>query len=300
MNKSKIKCRLLFSATAFLLLLAAVELVLRYKRFDEFWIYQTDPEIGYILAPSQSGMLCGIVPWFTNERSMQNSSTYVPDPQKNILLVGDSLVWGGTPMWKPSERLGALLQADAGGKYRIYPAAAGSWSVLNEITYINRQKDIWPSLRGIVIVSNNGDFWYRTEWSSELTHPRSRPWLVSLYLVEKKFFTHLPPDPTDPGYDSSIKPSVKREETAWLESLDPEFRSRITFVWYPDKAEFEKRSAATASLVNEVKTLEMKYGCRFYDVENDPRWKLSFYKDGIHPNLEGNKVLAQIIAGQLP
>jgi lysophospholipase L1-like esterase len=59
------------------------------------------------------------------------AEAFVPDPAGNILLIGDSIVWGGNP-YKAGERLGARLQALL--KDKVWTASAGSWSLQNEIT----------------------------------------------------------------------------------------------------------------------------------------------------------------------
>ena len=103
----------------------SVECVLRYRGYGDFPIYNVDSQIGYVPAPSQAGLFAGTFPWYFNEHSMRNQP-FVSDADHGVLLLGDSIVFGGGIDFMPEERLGACLQAAAGGSYRGLSAAAGS------------------------------------------------------------------------------------------------------------------------------------------------------------------------------
>jgi hypothetical protein len=57
------------------------------------------------------------------------AEAFLPDPAGNILLVGESIVWGGNP-YKAADRLAAKLQSLVKGK--VWPISAGSWGLQNE------------------------------------------------------------------------------------------------------------------------------------------------------------------------
>jgi hypothetical protein len=56
-------------------------------------------------------------------------------------LIGNSIVLGGNP-FNHQDKLGPLLEKDLGGRYTIWSAAAGGWSNINEMTYLDRNTDV--------------------------------------------------------------------------------------------------------------------------------------------------------------
>jgi hypothetical protein len=169
-------------------LLVLVEVGLRWAGVINFPVYSTDDQIGYIPAPQQSGVFMRKNHWLVNAQSM-GTSAWAPNGDKDVLLLGDSLVWGGNPLDQP-QKLGPQLEGMLPG-WRVWPASAGSWAVLNEITYLTRHPEVVAEADQIVWILNTGDFINRTQWSSELTHPRSIPVSALAYVSEKYAFPYI-------------------------------------------------------------------------------------------------------------
>ena len=71
-----------------------------------------------------------------------------------ILLVGNSIVDGG--LWvDQNQRLAA--QIGARSRRPVWPIAAGSWSVLNELAYLRRRPDIVRRVDQVVLVISSPD-----------------------------------------------------------------------------------------------------------------------------------------------
>jgi hypothetical protein len=286
-------------------LIGAAELTLRYLRYDEFPIYDTDAKIGYIPKPNQAGCFLGRYCWTLNERSMLNEP-WVPDREHGILVIGDSLVWGEVRM-APRDKLGACLQSVTGGRYRIWSVGAGSWANLNEVEYLNRHEDVVRNIHGLVWIANSGDFDTRSLWSSDFTHPRRRPVFLLGYLIGK--VTVLRVNRLSSGLvgrqggetesDAEVSAETARELRAWLKRAPRDLIRNSLFVWYPDAAEFRARNPATSHLVSEVRSIVEAGGLRFFDLGGEPSWRSGYYRDVIHPSPEGNRVLASIIKVQL-
>ena len=117
------------------------------------------------------------------------AGAFKPKPALDMLLVGDSLVYGGN-QYHPTERLGptlqALIQTRTAGT-QVWPISAGSWSLRNELTWLRQNPQVLDQMHRIIIVLNSGDFDTTTasSWSCELTHPRSRPLVATWYLFYK-------------------------------------------------------------------------------------------------------------------
>ena len=287
-------------AVAGAVLIGTAEVTLRYLRYDEFPVYDTDTKIGYIPKPDEAGLFAGRYLWTLNERSMLNEP-WVPNRDHGILVIGDSLVWGEVKM-EPRDKLGACLQAAVGGRYRIWSVGAGSWANLNEIEYLSRNDEVVRQIHGLVWVANSGDFDSRSEWSSELTHPRQRPVFLLGYLVRKAMaprlqglLSRLSGDPNGPATNPEVSAESARGLRLWLEQAPRDLIRHSLFVWYPDAAEFRARDPGTSHLLAEVRSIVEAEGLRFLDLRGESRWRSEYYRDAIHPNAEGNRMLATIL-----
>ena len=284
--------------------IGAAELTLRCLHYDEFPVYDTDAGIGYIPRPNQSGCFKGRYSWALNERSMLNGP-WVPDHERGILAISDSLVWGEVQM-AAQDKLGACLQTAMGDRYHVWSVGAGSWANLNEVEYLNRHDDVVRNIHALVWIANAGDFDTRSEWSSDFTHPRRRPFLLG-YLVGKasvpwmnRLFSGLiRQQEGETGSNAEVSAETARELRDWLKRAPRDLIRNSLFVWYPDAAEFKTRDAATSHLVSEVRNIVEAGGLRFFDLRSEPGWRSDYYRDEIHPNPEGDRVFASIIKVQL-
>ena len=166
-----------------LVLLVLSEVGLRLAGVTDFPVYDTDETIGYIPAPGQQGSFLNRNGWQVNERSM-GSDAWEPNGQRDVLLLGDSVVWGGNPLNQP-DKLGPVLQGKL-PQWRVWSASAGSWSVLNQVAYLDRYADVQQEADVLVWVLNTADFAEkRSVWSSDATHPRSKPLSAVWHVAEK-------------------------------------------------------------------------------------------------------------------
>ena len=159
----------------------AAEVGVRVAGLVDFPLYDADATIGYIPKANQRGSFLNKNDWVINEKHM-GAETFVPDPAGNILLVGDSIVWGGNPYALP-DRLGPRLQALVKGK--VWPIAAGSWSLQNQLAYLNANPDVVSRVDTIVFVLNSGDLGPPSSWNCSLTHQRERSTVALIYLAKK-------------------------------------------------------------------------------------------------------------------
>lgn len=299
MNFRKTLCRAVFIGLVGLLV---AECWLWRAGYGDFPLYETDAEIGYIPKAQTAGYFADKHEWFFNEHSMRNGP-FVGDANRDVLLLGDSIVFGGGITQHPHERLGACLERQYRNG-RVWAASAGSWSLPNQLTYLERNPDVVAGVNRIVWVLNSGDLAGRTQWSSSMTHPTEKPFLLSFYLAQKggprlwnKLVGGLLGQHTPkPDYIAQIDPDT----VTLAASINPAILAKTTFIWYPSKREmqlllnnepvknFQKVSAALASV-----------GITLSPVPIDSRWGADCYMDGIHPSKKGNEVLAAYIGEML-
>ncbi|MDR3089145.1 MAG: PT domain-containing protein, partial [Desulfobulbaceae bacterium] len=169
------------------LVVMTAETALRLAGMVDFPIYET--RFGYIPAPNQSGRFLHKNAWLINEYSM-GAGQWTPNGRKDILLLGDSVVWGGNPINQP-DKLGPQLERALDG-WRVWPIAAGSWGILNEAEYLDSYPEIKAETDVLVWLVNTGDLGEKSVWKSDFDHPRRRPYSALAYVFAKYVARNLP------------------------------------------------------------------------------------------------------------
>ena len=267
------------------LIAGAGEIGLRAVGALDFPLFQTDPAIGYFPQPNQRGAYLRRHHWVFNERSMGTARPFMPSPDA-VLLVGDSIVYGGNPLDQP-DKLGPTL--DRVSHRPIYPLSAGGWAFANELAMVRGNPDLLATPT-IVVVANSGDYGEIAPWTSALNWPIVRPLSAINYNLRKFLFK-----PQDVVFSAKSAEASRRWQTdlAWL--LE-HYHGRLIWVLYPTLAELHRPRPADFDPV-----LAQLHGrAEIVDVFGDARWTAKFYRDGvIHPSAAGDRVLAGIIADQL-
>lgn len=266
---------------------------LRFAGFTDFPLYEADNRIGYIPAANQSGSFLNSRDFATNADHMGTADPFNPGPGLDVLLVGDSIVWGGNP-YRASERLAPQLEAASDAK--VWPISAGSWSLVNELNYLEDHPHVVGGSDRIVFVLNNADFGTPSSWRDPLTHPRQAPISALQYGLQKYVLKQqTPPTPAE-----LVVPDENPLEklTAFLDGCACE----ADFWIYPTKAELLGTEAGLT--VEQMRADLVGRGSvapeRVHLVQDIPGWRENLYKDSIHPTPEGFGVLAQGIAATLP
>lgn len=282
-----------------LLLLIAVVLVaeasMRTFGLMDFALYQANDQVGYIPAANQQGSFLNKNEWQFNALHM-GAPAFTPNPARDVLLVGDSVVYGGNQYRQP-ERLGpalqTLLQERGGGQ--VWPISAGSWALRNELAYLRLNPQVPASVNRIVFVLNSGDFGNTaSSWACELTHPRTHPKVALWYLVNK--YVHAFEPCGDVPAALKVPDGDLAAELAAFMALHG---SKTSFVLYPDKPEAADAALAAQHFAAGQAMLHAAGASRLVHVQQDKRWGVGWYQDGIHPTAAGLKTLATIIHDDL-
>lgn len=299
MKKGKLRNWLLGGCAIVVVGLGGVELATRATGVVDFPLYEADDAIGYILAPDQSGTFLNKNSWNLNEKSI-NAGPWEPKGDRDILLVGDSLVWGGNPQ-DQGDRLGAQMEKIL-PDWAVWPISAGSWSVGNQLVYFERNPDVLEEGDIIVWVLNRGDLSAASQWTQESTHPRSRPASAFLYAFDKyvrpRVFKRAKPAPEPTGLEVSKNPYLDEETITefrkFVAAQVAERDVKFLFLAYPGKSlvsgeDDEKKMYET--FLERLDQAVGQYGV-VYDLRDSAVWTADLYRDQIHPNVEGNTVLA--------
>lgn len=278
-------------------LLLAAELAVRASGLVDFPLYDANNRIGYIPKPSQRGSFLWDNTWAFNALSMGTDAEFVSaQASRDWLLIGDSIVLGGNN-YAQEDKFGPQLAQRLGVGVGVWPAAAGSWALRNELTYIRLHPEVARSVRRVVFVLNSADFDEASSWGCEQTHPRSYPPSALVYAVRKYKWDPMPCD--------NQSPQPLRVPTGqWA----PEFKAllsegvldanRLAFVLYPTQSETLDSKLRAEAFRARVPQLLAVVGREVpvLHVGDDSRWNAQLYRDGIHPSAAGYRVLAQLLA----
>jgi len=94
----------------------------------DFALNQADAQISYIPAANQQGSFLNKNRWQFNALHM-GAPAFAPNPARDVLLVGDSVVYGGNPYAEPDRlgpRLAAALQGSGGASLADFGGQLGA------------------------------------------------------------------------------------------------------------------------------------------------------------------------------
>ena len=279
------------AAISFIAALVSLELAVRASGLTDFPLYDSNNKIGYIPKPSQSGSFLNKNSWEFNSLSM-GAGPFIPTDGINTLLIGDSVVLGGNP-YRQEDKLGPALQRES--KNTVWPISAGSWSLRNELIYLKAHPEVMSKVDNFIFILNSEDFQQASSWGCETTHPRSYPTSSALYVFKKYVYNFTP--------CKGIAPEMVVDNGDWKQEIKDFIANKYTqgkpvyFFLYPKKTEATDTSLSKSDLEVYAQYLkqENNHNIRVFSVARDPRWNLNFYRDEIHPTVEGTKILASII-----
>jgi hypothetical protein len=258
----------------------------------DFPLYDANNQIGYIPKPNQAGSFMTTNDWAFNELSMGTARKFSPDDNKiDVLLIGDSIVYGGNP-YKKDERLAPQLERVSGRT--VWPISAGSWGLQNELQYLRDHPLVLDGVDQVVFVLNSGDFDLPSSWSSEMSHPRTHPPLALVYLLNKFVIK--------PKYTTLPEMKVpSRDIMADLEAFSQRWNKPFTVFLYADKQQSQDPALWEVAFSEPLKLLRGAAIPQMTIVDGRPLSKMipDDYRDAVHPVPSANIKLATAIASTL-
>jgi hypothetical protein len=282
-------------------LFVLTEAALRSAGAVDFPIYHVDDGIGYLPEPNQSGSFLRTHSWVFNDRSMGTREHWNPAGHPNILLIGNSVVMGGNP-YDQKHKLGPLLQRDIGADYALWPIAAGGWTNVNEMVYLRRNPDVAASPRLFIWEYMSGGLSAPNSWHGEYVFPTKRPRYATWYVFRRYVWPHFfPADTNELPPVGEVSPVYRAEFESAVNSLSRATaadRPGIIFL-YPKESEYLRAKAGKDWLPEraDVNRIAAANGVTVIDIAVRPEWNAQLYRpDHTHPTIQGNAVLARILA----
>lgn len=295
--------------------LAEVFLRLRFG-FGNPLIYQADPQIGYLLAPSQRTRRFGNRIEI-NAYSMRAAAI---SPQRSpgtlrLLLLGDSIANGGWWTDQPeiiSERLGDLLRrspALAQRPVEVLNASANSWGPRNEWAYLQRFGTFEAQ---IVVVLINTDDLFATQPTPlpvgrDRNYPDRKPRLA-LEEVLKRYLLKAPPLPAELQTLQAETGDRVGRNLAAIEQIQQHIKANqghLVLAMTPLKRELASQGgprdyeiAARQRLSDFAQAQQIPY-LDFLDIFDASDRPEELYRDHIHLSPRGNQLVSQQILAVL-
>jgi sulfur relay (sulfurtransferase) complex TusBCD TusD component (DsrE family) len=262
-------------------------------------IYITDKSVEYLLKPNQSLKRFGNHVFVNNwgMRSVNFSQKKQNSNEVRVLFFGDSVINGGSETDQSllaTTLLQQRLQTLTSKPVIVGNVSAGSWGPGNWLAYARRYGFFDADI--IVLIVNSGDFADNPTFEHlESTHPTQKPMMA----LQEATFRYLPR--YIPSYSKqAVEPKVQISQEAIAQgysdlrtflSLAKTGRRKVMMFHHPDKPELLANKFSQGH--NEMRELAAELNITFFDLM--PRYSkfgTAIYRDGIHPNPKGQKVLS--------
>ena len=268
----------------------------------DFPLYVRAAPFAYAPQSHQSGNYLNRNRWVFNDRGLGVATPCRPGDRTDILLIGNSVVMGGNP-YDQDAKLPSQLQVRMGMNCRVWPVAAGGWTTINELGYLEGNLDIVNAADFFVWQLVPGQLEGSNPWLGETVHPTHAPRWATAYVAKKAFSHLVEPSPVvaDTSNDN-LQHSFRRFDQM-LQRLTVQRKDAIrgALVIYPARHQLAaaRQGREWMGDRSEYMRLAATHGLVFLDVAASDRWTENLYRDRMHPTAQGNAMLADIVATAL-
>ncbi|MCY7321420.1 MAG: SGNH/GDSL hydrolase family protein [Phormidesmis sp. CAN_BIN36] len=273
-------------------------------------LYESDRQIGYLLAPNQNVRRFGNRIQI-NQYSMRSSTVSTRgDSTFRVLMIGDSIVNGGwwTDQKNTLSEVLAHLKEFKPGAVEVLNASANSWGPRNELAYLQRFGLFQAQV--VVLVINTDDLFATAPTSLPVGHDRNYPnRKPPLALIEVISRYLLPAPPISEALkvvqaEGGDRVGVNLEAILQTYQLVGQSKARFLLVMTPLLRELESAPrdyelVARQRLLNLTQTESIRYIDFLTVFSTEIKKPKDVYHDHIHLNLAGNKLVSDWISKTL-
>ena len=277
----------------------AIELLLRWPfGLGDPPLYQPDETIEYVLVPGQYHRFGHRV--MVNSAHMRSDEAVLhprPEPAHRLLVLGDSVVNGGSHMDQSDLATELLpgLWREAGHDVPLVVcnASAGSWGPANMLAYVQRFGAFQCS--EAVIVLNSADLQDRPTFAPLGPEQPTRQPLCAIHDLVENYGLRLLPRDAPPPESAKSSTFPANDLGTLIEELTA--RGVRTSVLYSiDRSELANGLHGNAAVLRDVVE---SHGARWCTTEGQFRATAdageSPFRDDIHPSVPGQRALARAI-----
>ncbi|MGI8569050.1 MAG: SGNH/GDSL hydrolase family protein [Methylocella sp.] len=283
----------------FTFLFISSEIYLRYAGYGSLPIYDVDNDIQYIPAANQHGRFRNRYAWYFNNRHMGNISNWSSEIHPNLLLIGNSIVLGSNT-FNPDDKLGPLLEKELGGRYTVWSVAAGGWTNVSEMIYLDRNADVLHNADTVIIEYGEDDLIVPAVWPGCYIYPDHKPWILTGFYF-RRFVLHRLAQAGFLNFNSTPTGMPDKAQLQRFKKLVASIANehKIVIFMYPTRKNLQDKSA-WLEWIAPIEGLCSTTMVKCVDIAQEPAWSERAYtSDGVHPTVEGNKILASILANAI-
>lgn len=271
-------------------------------------LYITDPNIEYLLKPNQDGWRFGnryhVNQW--GMRSTDMASAKSDNTEVRVLLFGDSVPFGGAQTDQDSlvtSILSQELTARLGRKTVAANISAGSWGPPNQLAFARKFGTFQADAVVLLLSSHDASDWPTFEALSSNTHPTRKPFSALSEAITRYLPRYLP---------TALKPKTvqvvdyQTDEARTSQTLDSltaliqifqQSRTPVVLLHHWERKELDAGQAkpgrdslwARASAAGVLFASDSGVFAEALARGQNP------YRDNIHPNNLGQRLLAEQI-----
>jgi lysophospholipase L1-like esterase len=293
--------------------LVLAELAARAAGFHRPLLYERT-EYGYRVAPSQQVRIFGRVSTYNAFGTRGGETTRAPAPgEVRILCLGDSITNGGVQTSDPDTWPAQLERILASHMLRkrveVMNASAGGWALENELGWLRAHGTFGAHV--VVLQVATHDMFQRMATSRLVGlrpgFPDRYPALGIFYALRRYVLPRfgLAPSTRDPGEEpDAYEPADVERSVQVLEhirSFAGERAARLIVLHVEQPSALEPRTALVEGAIRALEAWAARAGVtliRSADAMRTQGDRLLF-RDAIHPNPAGNRVLATEVAAVL-
>ncbi|BBD69788.1 hypothetical protein NIES4072_28770 [Nostoc commune NIES-4072] len=277
-------------------------------------IYIGDEQIGYLLAPNQRTRRFGNRIEINQYSMRGNPLKQTPAPSGlRILLLGDSIANGG--WWTDqtntiSTMMMRSLASSTNNSYQeveVLNASANSWGPRNELAYLQKFSNF--NAQAVVLLINTDDLFATAPTSlpvgRDRNYPNSKPPLALVEVWQRYIVKQQPiPEMEIVQNEAGDRVGINLEAIGKIQALNRQTNSQFLLVMTPLLREIgepgprDYEIIARQRLNNYTKFQQINY-IDFLPIFNSITNPQALYHDHIHLNLEGNKVVSEVMERSL-
>ena len=242
-------------------LIISVEVSARISGIIDFPTYNVGSKSAYLPEESQTGFFLNKNDWYFNDKSMPIAQNWDPNLRPNILLIGNSIVMGGNS-YRQQDKLAPQIQKRLGTRPFVWPIAAGGWTQINQIAYLNVHPEIVAETDYLAWEYMSGGLSRSTPWPGEYVFPSHKPIYATWYALRRYVLPFVIPFFSAselPAIGSIDKTNVELFDNAVSALTQSGNRAHHGIIWlYPVAAQVDEAKREMNGFLN----VERLRGCQ--------------------------------------